>query len=250
MSAQKSTKVKQVIAKPSLTIIKCFSRFKVLTTFYPDLINFFKTMDGRYYEFALKCWSFPNENWNIFKLFFDKNNYSYKVIKAEKFVSINKTAKELHLKFGAFQENFDMFKEIEGVTYCRIISKYVMPLSALPQLEVILKDKKFLYVVETYDETDTSIGPECSESSESEEEEKEPTKKKMRKMSVEKEDQDCVEFVATAPINYAYMIPTTSKEKAKEDSEKEDEEEDVIETSTKKTRRRVRNKENDLHTID
>lgn len=241
MSAQKSSKVKPVIAKPALTIIKCFSRFKVLTSFYPDLINFFKTMDDRYYEFALKCWSFPNENWNIFRLFFEKNNYSYKVVKAEKFVSINKTAEALHLKFGAFQENFDMFKEIESVTYCRLISKYVMPLSAIPQLEVILKDRKFLYV--------SSVGPECSESSESDEEKDEPTKKEMRKISGEKEDKDCLEYVATTPINYAYLTPTTSKEKVEVDVEIE-EEDDVIETSTKKTRRRVRNKENDLHMID
>ena len=237
MSTPTSSKEKTVFEKKPLTIIKGFARFKVLTAFHPDLIPFFKTVEGRYYEFATKCWSFPNENWSSLKLFFEKNTFEYKVIKAENFATINKTSQAVHLKFGAFQKNFDMLKPIKGVTYCRIISKYVMPLSALPQLESILKDKKFTYNVNGSDEIDSSDGPECSESSESEIEKEEPIKKRLKKISEDREEEGCIDFVRD--IDDAI-------------EETEEEEQAVIETpqKKKKNRRCGRNKENDLNIAD
>lgn len=215
MSAKTSQTSKKTIAKPRLTIIKAFSRFKVITSFYPDLINFFKTFEGRYYEYATKYWSFPNENWIEFKPFLELHKYDYKVIKAENFVSISRTPKALHLKFGAYQEDFNLFDKIEGAIYSRVISKYVIPLEALSHVEAILKEKKFTYTVDDIDEcSNFSTGPECSESSDNEENEK-PKKKKLRKISEEE-----IEFSVDGPINYAYSVSNAAS--AKNDEEQKE----------------------------
>jgi len=222
MAAKTPETSKKIISKPALTIIKAYSRFKVITTFYPELINFFKKFEGRYYEYATKYWSFPNENWGEFKPFLELKKYDYKVIKAENFVTISKTQKALHLKFGAYQTDFKLFEEVEGAVYSRVISKYVIPLEAFSQVMAILKERKFTFVIDEVDANDTDsifTGPECSESSDLEEQE-EPKKKKLKKIEEEEEEEEEIrDFQVVGPIQYAYSPACASLTK-KNDNEK------------------------------
>jgi len=133
------------IAHPSITVIESNNRFKVAATFSPLLVNYFKTIEGRFYDFSLKQWSFPNDAWENLQAFFEERNFGYIKVKAEKYLTITKTNGSLLLKFAAFQPDFKFLNEIKGATYDRNISMYVIPDNAEKQLEKILKDHKYTY---------------------------------------------------------------------------------------------------------
>ena len=115
------------IIYPSITVIENNSRFKVVATFSAVLVNYLKTIEGRYYDFQLKQWSFPNDSWANLEAFLEERNLNFIRVKADNYVTITKTKGSLLLKFAAFQPDFKFLSEIKGATYDRKISMYVTP---------------------------------------------------------------------------------------------------------------------------
>ena len=100
-------------------------------------------MEGRYYDYSHKLWSFPNCCWEDMKCFLDSQKYTYKCIKAQNYVTVTKNPDSLHLKFGGFQEDFKIFNSIRGAAYNRNISKYVIPIDQEKVVLEILAGKGF-----------------------------------------------------------------------------------------------------------
>ena len=135
------------VLEQMVTVINGFCRYKITCKFSPTLISFFKTIDCRYYDFSVKLWSFPNDSWRQMEAFLKDKEYSYKMVKAEDFVTVTKTPYNLQLKFGGFQEDFKVFEKISGSKYDRALSKYVIPLEKETELLQLLEERKFTHIL-------------------------------------------------------------------------------------------------------
>ena len=131
----------------AILIIEGPSRFKVVSKYIPIIADYCKTLEGRFYDFPAKLWSFPIESLEKFVAFLDQRMFAYKNVKLNKYVSIYKTNKALQLKFAGYQESFIIFQQLEGSAYDRSLSMYVIPLEHQELLEKILKDHEFSYQI-------------------------------------------------------------------------------------------------------
>jgi uncharacterized protein YlbG (UPF0298 family) len=181
------------IIYPAITVIENNSRFKVVATFSAVLVNYLKTIEGRYYDFQLKQWSFPNDSWDNLQAFLEERNFNFILVKAENYVTITKTKGSLLLKFAAYQPDFKFLSEIKDATYDRKISMYVIPYIAQKELEKILKDNHFVYHI---NEQVQSIFSSLKRTKENEEQG--PSKKQR---GVQKEDQETLSPAVTATDN-------------------------------------------------
>ena len=130
-----------------ILIIEGPLRFKVVSKFSTVLVNYFKTLEGRFYDFQAQMWSFPLEALEGFKAFLEERYFESKTVQLDKFLTIYKTNKELQLKFGSYQESFAILQEFEGGKYDRCISMYVIPIKHEEPLEIVLKENGYAYQV-------------------------------------------------------------------------------------------------------
>jgi hypothetical protein len=128
-------------------IIKNKYRFKVKAGYYNNLVEFFKRFDGRYYDNETTEWSFPSESLDSIKAFLNKNSFVFKEMEANQLVRISISDKEVLMSFEAFVHDFSIFKVIEGAFYEREISKYIIPKRKFDQLEAILMENKFNFLI-------------------------------------------------------------------------------------------------------
>ena len=131
----------------TILIIEGPSRFKVVSKYIPIIADYCKTLEGRFYDFPAKLWSFPIESFEKFVAFLDERMFSFKTVQLNKYVSIYKTSTALQLKFGGYQESFSIFQQLEGSAYDRSLSMYVIPIEHLEHLEKILEDNEFSYQI-------------------------------------------------------------------------------------------------------
>ena len=132
---------------PIVTIIEGVSRFRVFSKFSAVIVNYYKTLEGRFYDFQTKMWSFPIESMDKFTAFLAERHIKYKIVQFDKFVSILKTNSMLNLKFAGYQDNFKIFEALKGAAYDRSISMFVIPKDKLVSLEKTLKDHDFEYQI-------------------------------------------------------------------------------------------------------
>ena len=133
--------------KETILIIEGPTRFKVVSKYIPIIADYCKTLEGRFYDFPAKLWSFPIESLEKFEAFLDERLFAYKTVKLNKYVSIYKTNKSLQLKFAGYQESFIIFQQLEGSVYDRSLSMYVIPVEHLELLEKILEEHEFSYQI-------------------------------------------------------------------------------------------------------
>ena len=128
-------------------IIKGRYRFKIKTSYHNNLINFFKTLSGRFYDQQTHEWSFPAQKLLEVKEFLENSNFNFKEIDVENFARLFKNDKEILMSFDGYQESFEIFNQIEGAHYDRDMGRYIVPLEKLSQLEAILISNKYNYLL-------------------------------------------------------------------------------------------------------
>ena len=217
------------VLEPMVTVINGFCRYKITCKFSPTLISFFKTIDGRYYDFCVKLWSFPNDSWRQMEAFLEDKEYSYKMVKAEDFVTVTKTPYNLQLKFGGFQEDFKVFEKISGSKYDRALSKYVIPLEKESELLQLLEERKFTHNI--LHNNELKIKPDSTSEKGSneenvEEETVQPIKNSKFKRilsSSEEEDEEIVEIMEKTPLleNPSNVKPKKRQQRKKRTENKE-----------------------------
>ena len=199
---------------PMVIIIKnnMQNRFKLLCTFTPVLINYFKTIEGRYYDFQLKQWSFPSIAWSDLQAFLEEKNFAYRTVNAEKYLSISKQPTGLHLKFATYQEDFKILEAIKGSKYDRSLSKYVIPLKEQSNLEGVLKENGFIYDI---DSKLVFSGSEVDLLLKAQKAEEDPKKKKRRVVEEDtyNTDNEDTEECEEDQADKVYPVPPTPKKK-------------------------------------
>jgi hypothetical protein len=122
-------------------------RFKIKTCYHNNLIDFFKSLEGRYYDSTTTEWSFPNTVLEEVKNFLVENTFTFKEIESNKFVRLFINDNQILMSFDAHQKNFEIFASIEGGQYDREISKYIFPKERMNELEEILLREGFNYLL-------------------------------------------------------------------------------------------------------
>jgi len=133
-------------------------RCKLKTCYFNNLIAFFKQISGRYYDQITSEWSFPIESLVAIKNFLTASYFPFKEVDAKFFARLYKSEKEILMGFDCFQHDFSIFKEIDGASYDREMSKYIVPIEKFDQLKMILIENKYNFLLNE-DKTSSLIFP-------------------------------------------------------------------------------------------
>ena len=122
-------------------------RCKVRSCYFHNLITFFKTIKGWYYDNSNVEWSFPIENLESIKNFLTATYFPFKEIDGNFLARLYKSAKEIQMGFDCFQQDFSIFKEIEESKYDREMMRYIVPIEKFEQLKHILIKNKYNFLI-------------------------------------------------------------------------------------------------------
>lgn len=128
-------------------IMKGDFRFKIKSCYHSGMITLFKSMKGRFYDQATFEWSFPNIELACILEFLRVNEFNIKVIDNEFLARLFRNETEIQMSFDTYQKDFSIFSKIEGAHYDRDMSKYIIPIEKLEELEGILISNKYNYII-------------------------------------------------------------------------------------------------------
>lgn len=128
-------------------IMKGEFRFKVKSCYHNGMISLFKNLKGRFYDQSTSEWSFPNIELGGVIEFLRENTFSLKIIDHEFLARLHKNDTEIQMSFETYQKDFGIFSKIKGAHYDREMSKYIVPLEKLEELEGILLENKYNYMI-------------------------------------------------------------------------------------------------------
>ena len=131
----------------AIEIIQGDKRFAVISKYDPILIQYFKTMDKRHYNAEKHEWTFPCEHLKAFESYLKTKMLTYHKTWTKNLAKLEITSSNLELSFNSYIKDFNIFKQIDGAFYDRIISKWKVPISKQMEIEDLLQKYKFTYVV-------------------------------------------------------------------------------------------------------
>ena len=118
-------------------------RFLVKCKYEKCLIDYFQTIEKRYYDFDKQTWSFPSNKLASFKSHMSKNNVTFTEIATKNMAKLNVKPEHIELAFSSYIQNFQDYVNIEGAEYLKDERKFIIPLSQESKLCNMLLDHNF-----------------------------------------------------------------------------------------------------------
>ena len=118
-------------------------RFSVKCKYDQFLVDYFQTINKRYFDFEKQIWSFPSNILDEFKSHLSKNKVTFTEIATKNMAKLNVKSEHIELSFASYIKNFQDYVNIDGAEYLRDERKFIIPLSQESTLCNMLLDHNF-----------------------------------------------------------------------------------------------------------
>jgi len=127
----------------SLEITTSDRRFTIKCKYEKSLIEYFNTIDKRYFDYDKQEWSFPVDKLEAFKEYISTKKIEFSETSAKNIAKIFATDTHIELTFSSYIQNFQDYVNIQGAEYIKGERKFKIPLDKEDSLCNMLMDHKF-----------------------------------------------------------------------------------------------------------
>jgi hypothetical protein len=127
----------------SLEITTSDRRFTIKCKYEKSLIEYFNTIDKRYFDYDKQTWSFPVDKLDAFKEHIVAKAIEFTETSTKNVAKLLVTSKHIELTFSSYIENFQDYVNIQGAEFIKGERKFLIPLEQEDKLCNMLLDHKF-----------------------------------------------------------------------------------------------------------